>query len=211
MPANTAKQVLVSTGRTLMRSMLTTLMLRTPLRDQSWQQSLFKQFSCDGRFGSVALDLGSGPQPRNPFACEQATGIDFKASEQVMACDLSTEAIPLDDGAVGVITAFDFLEHVPRLLPSPAGGTRYPFVEMMNEIHRVLQPRGLFFSSTPCHPWPMAYSDPTHVNIMTEETLSHYFCQPRTWAKIYGFTGTFELVDHGWIGGHHNALLRKLN
>lgn len=211
MTATKSKQALVNAGRTLMRNTLTYLLLRSPVRSPTWQQSLFGQLSHMGRSGSMALDLGSGPHPRNPFGCEQVTGIDLKASEKVMACDLSIEAIPLDDESVSVITAFDFLEHMPRILASPAGSTRYPFVELMNEIHRVLKPGGIFFSSTPCHPWPMAYSDPTHVNVMTEETISQYFCQPHIWARIYGFTGTFDLIDHGWIGGHHNVLLRKSN
>ncbi len=52
----------------------------------------------------------------------------------------------------------------------------FPFLELMNDVHRVLiKPGGLFFSSTPSYPWPMAFADPTHVNIMTEETIVHSF------------------------------------
>ena len=68
------------------------------------------------------------------------------------------------------------------MLADSDGGSRLPFLGLMNEIYRVLEPGGLFFSSTPCYPWPMAYSDPTHVNIMSEETLHNYLCEPRLWA-----------------------------
>ena len=209
MSIDSFKPALVSALRTLIRSRLTSLVLRTPPRNMAWQQALFDRHNFRGMPGSLSIDLGSGLAPRNHFLCDQSAGLDIRSSPHVIACNLSIEPIPYGNEAVSVIIAFDFLEHVPRLLADSRGGTRYPFLELVDEIYRVLEPGGLFFSSTPCHPWPMAYSDPTHVNIMTEETLHHYFCKPKLWARIYGFEGSFELVDHGWIGGHYNALLRK--
>ena len=203
------KTSLVSGFRAFVRSSFTALTLRASPRNIAWQQELFKKNSLQNLPGSFSIDLGSGLVPRNDFQCAQSVGLDIRSSANVIACDLSIDAIPYGSNAASVITAFDFLEHVPRVLANSHGGSRFPFLDLMNEIYRVLKPGGLFFSSTPCYPWPMAYSDPTHVNIMTEETLPNYFCEPRLWAQIYGFKGSFDLVDHGWIGGHYISLLRK--
>ena len=45
--------------------------------------------------------------------------------------------MPFPDQFFDFVTAHDFLEHIPRLIYSPA--RRLPFVELMNEIWRVLK------------------------------------------------------------------------
>lgn len=57
-------------------------------------------------------------------------------------------------------------------------GARLAFVELMKEIYRVLKPGGLFFRQTPAFPAKEALQDPTHVNIITEDTMAFFFCQP---------------------------------
>ena len=67
----------------------------------------------------------------------------------------------------------------------------------MNEVYRTLKPGGLFLSFTPAYPVVDAFSDPTHVNIITEKTFPEYFTN-QLGASIYGFTGRFELVGQKW-------------
>jgi SAM-dependent methyltransferase len=102
-------------------------------------------------------------------------------------CDLALESIPFDDNTFDVLTAIDVLEHIPRIAYSPH--QRYPFIELMNEIWRVLKFGGLFFSVTPNYPHAEAFSDPTHVNFVTKETFTGYFVEPNR----YGFKGSFEI------------------
>jgi len=78
----------------------------------------------------------------------------------------------------------------------------------MNEIFRVLKPGGVFFNIQPCFPSKEAFQDPTHVNIMTEDTLSLYFCEP-AWARIYGYEGSFVMLEEGWVGGKYFAFMKK--
>lgn len=156
------------------------------------------------------LDMGCGARPKNPFHAEQFYGVDVRddLGEHVRAADLVIEPIPYDDNSFDYLTAFDFIEHIPRVVYAPQ--RRNAFIEFMNEVYRVLKPGGYFLSSTPAFPHAVAYRDPTHVNIITDETLPLYFDDTSRWAAIYGFTGAFHIVRHEWRGPHIFAVLRKV-
>jgi SAM-dependent methyltransferase len=146
------------------------------------------------------LDLGCGSKIRNPFNAIQTYGIDLLSRpdlpKNIAIADLAIEPIPFPDEFFDFITAYDFLEHIPRLVYCP--NRRNSFVELMNEIHRILKPGGLFFSQTPMYPHPSAFVDPTHINIMTKETIPLYFTNSineEPWAIGYGFRGNFSLVN----------------
>lgn len=157
---------------------------------------------------TTTLDLGCGPAIKNPFNADKAYGIDVREDldNGVFKADLVTEKIPFPDQFFDFVTAHDFLEHIPRLIYNPT--RRLPFIELLNEIHRVLKVGGLFLSFTPVFPQPAAFWDPTHVNIMTEHTLQFYFVQ--NWAEGYGWNGNFEMVEQKWIGPHLQTILQKI-
>ncbi len=157
-----------------------------------------------------SLDLGCGENPKNIFSAESVYGVDTKDDLQpnVIKCDLAIDPLPFESNFFNYVTAFDLVEHIPRVLYTPA--RKLPFVDLMSEIWRVLLPGGLFYSSTPAYPSEAAYSDPTHVNVITEKTFLAYFCHGHLWAKGYGFIGSFELVSQEWQGEHLVSLLRKL-
>lgn len=156
-----------------------------------------------------SLDLGCGEKPRNPFQAAISYGVDINSKNKanVISCDLSISAIPLDASTCDFITAFDFIEHIPRVALMD-GETRLPFINLMNEIHRVLKPGGLFFSQTPAYPCKEAFQDPTHVNIITEDTFPLYFCD-QSWANIYGFKGSFKCIAQEWCRPSLLTLLQK--
>jgi len=86
----------------------------------------------------------------------------------------------------------------------------------MDEIFRVLEPGGYFFSRTPAYPAPQVFQDPTHINIITEDTFPKYFCKhwhdgalQNPWGEYYGFTGAFEVVQQNWCHHWLLTLLRK--
>lgn len=156
------------------------------------------------------LDIGCGLQPKNPFQAQHVFGLDIRGNDQgnVKYADLTVDAIPYPDNNFDFLTAFDFLEHVPRVTYLPT--RRFPFVCLMSEAWRVLKPGGLFVSSTPIYPFSEAYRDPTHVNIMTHETFSLYFDDRHRWAAMYGFEGVFEILKQSRRGSHLLSLLRKV-
>lgn len=150
-----------------------------------------------------SLDLGCGSSPRNPFQADELFGVDIRKDleKDIKQANLAIEPIPFESNSFDFITAFDVIEHIPRE-SWPDGKLKMSFLDLMNEIHRVLKPGGIFLHSTPAYPSPEAFQDPTHVNIITQNTMSQYFCGP-TWAKKlgYGFKGEFEEIEQRWRQG----------
>jgi len=64
------------------------------------------------------LDLGCGPNPRNPFFAENVYGIDINnfQNPNIMVADLAIEPIPFESDYFDFVTGVDFLEHIPRLI-----------------------------------------------------------------------------------------------
>lgn len=152
---------------------------------------------------TISLDLGCGETIRNPYQALQCVGLDIEDA------DLAVEPIPYPDEHFDFVTAYDFLEHIPRLLYVPH--RRYPFVELMSEIYRVMKVGGKFLSSTPAFPHAPAFQDPTHVNIITPLTFAEYFDDEKTWAKMYGFKGAFHINNMRYHGPHLIAELQKVH
>ncbi|HMC16908.1 MAG TPA: methyltransferase domain-containing protein [Albitalea sp.] len=150
------------------------------------------------------LDLGCGISPRNPYARRELCGVDIRALEstaqaEFRCANVVLDPIPYPDNHFGSVSAYDFIEHVPRLLTTPDGrATWFPFVSLMNEIWRVLAPGGRLYALTPAYPSQSAFVDPTHVNIISEHS-HEYFCGDKPIGQIYGFEGAFNAVRTEWV------------
>lgn len=176
-------------------------------RDPQVLEELFSSLACSNR-GS-ALDIGSGPEPKNPFKAKAVYGADLREnkSKGVVYADFTTGCLPFENETFDYITAYDVLEHIQRV--SVVGTeTTFPFIHIMNEIFRILKPDGIFFNIQPCYPDKEVFQDPTHVNIMTEDTLYQYFCEP-AWARIYGYEGSFRMVREGWLNSKYFSFMKK--
>ena len=137
----------------------------------------------------VQVDLGCGAQKRLYPGATEYIGIDNHLTDiTTHQCQLGFERIPLDDGVADIVTAHDFLEHIPfQLYVTPRLDGRYmgqvqkPMVDLFNEIFRILKHGGIFYSETPFFPNRSIFQDPTHVAVWTDETF-HYFS-----GDYYGF------------------------
>ena len=77
------------------------------------------------------------------------------------------------------------------------------FVELMDEIWRVLKPGGCLYAVTPVVPHLAVFQDPTHVNFITTGTHEYFVgSQPR--ARMYGFKGSFNAC-RVQLTRHHEA------
>lgn len=86
----------------------------------------------------------------------------------------------------------------------------------MSDIWRVLKPGGIFYARTPAYPSAAAFQDPTHVNIITDQTISYFARRPALdgslvdpWGldlgKRYGFKGEF-FADQPVVGNNSSLL-----
>ena len=94
------------------------------------------------------LDIGCGTNPRNPFLQEELYGVDIqpldssKLEFNYTESDVILEKLPFEDSLFDSISCYDFLEHVPRVIEKDSK-IHFPFVDLMNEIHRVLKNGGI--------------------------------------------------------------------
>jgi SAM-dependent methyltransferase len=163
------------------------------------------------------LDLGCGPSIRNFYNAEETFGVDIVDfnDKNIRVADLVIQKIPFEDNMFDYVTAFDFVEHIPRLIYMD--GKRFqPFITLMNEIYRVLKPGGIFRAETPAVPSYEAFVDPTHVNYIAEWTHL-YFCGQDgvdnvhyEMGKMYGFTGKFLPRVVEWHQKHKAHLIWEL-
>ncbi len=147
------------------------------------------------------LDLGCGNNPRNPYGQANLYGIDIgelhgNQDAIYTRCNVVYSDLPFEDNMFDSVSAYDFIEHIPRLI-SVDGANEYPFIHVMNEIYRVLKPGGKFYALTPAYPKESVFVDPTHVNIITKNTHK-YFTEPHNWASMYGFIGKFKVIRAQW-------------
>jgi SAM-dependent methyltransferase len=150
------------------------------------------------------LDLGCGNKPRNPYELDEVWGVDINqdvvdSNPFVLGANLTLERIPFESDSFDAVSAYDFLEHVPRVISAADNkSTIFPFIEIMNEIWRVLKNGGMLYAVTPGFPREEAFVDPTHVNPVT--ILTHnYFSLPHRRADMYGFVGSFKVRRVKWV------------
>jgi len=150
------------------------------------------------------LDLGCGDKPRNPYKVDELFGVDIHPAvtglgPNFKCSNIAIDALPFDSHFFDSVSAFDVLEHIPRqAIDFHTRNVKLPFINLMDEIWRILKPAGMFYAYTPAYPSKEVFQDPTHVNFITEET-HQYFCSANAYAKRYGFKGQFELIEAQWM------------
>jgi SAM-dependent methyltransferase len=154
---------------------------------------------------AVNVDLGCG------FRKNGNLGIDVTAdgTNADLICRLGFEPIPLDDESADSVYCRDFLEHIPKAYYSESEKKlRYPIIELMNEVWRILKPGGTFTSFTPCYPAPEVHQDPTHLSVWTLQSMP-YFCGRYPVAQVYGVRTNFDLLENRVDGFYLHSILRK--
>ena len=154
------------------------------------------------------LNLGCGktcPPDHYGIDIADAVGVD-------QVWDL-TKGIPVpttgDEGQFDIVTARDFLEHIPQ---------GQPCVDIMQEIYRVLKPGGRFETLVPSTSGNNlgAFQDPYHVSFWNK-TKFYYFLDDKFGNGFRGLYGTqcwfepmlLETFDNEYDVTYVRAVLKK--
>lgn len=139
---------------------------------------------------SIHLDFGCGSQVRNPFKANRILSVDIERHTGNIPTHVIArgEPLPFPSNMFSSVSAYDVLEHLSR--DSQYGNE---FISIMRELFRVLKPGGLALFIFPAFPHKDAFSDPTHVNFITEDTLS-YFLGPKSGETYAGIDTEFESI-----------------
>ena len=148
----------------------------------------------------IRLDIGCGGSKHAGFV-----GIDKLPLDGVdIVHDIEQTPWPLDDECVSVAIASHILEHI-----NPAGGI---FLNVMNEIWRVMQMNGQFAFVVPYAGSPGYWQDPTHCNGITEATI--YYFDPSHESHLYNFykPKPWHIEQLTWNQtGNLECVLRKIS
>jgi glycosyltransferase involved in cell wall biosynthesis len=133
------------------------------------------------RAGLPKLDLGGATGcPEGFIAADLKNGYDLR------------KKWPFGDASIGVIRAYDFLEHIPHCRDSSCKHEPpYCTVGVMNEIYRVLVPGGWLLSATPSTDGRGAFQDPTHCSFWNPNSF-WYYTRAQQRQYVPGITARFQ-------------------
>jgi SAM-dependent methyltransferase len=138
------------------------------------------------------LDFGAGFQRRNPFMSEKVFSVDLIDSPNLTNHYKINRMnqLPFPSEFFDTASSFDVLEHLSRDFNG-----ENEFIYYMNEISRVLKKGGLAVFVFPCFPNKDAFSDPTHINFITDETVN-FFIGTNEMGGYSGITTNYQLVSN---------------
>ena len=150
---------------------------------------------------TLDLKLNCETPPQNPFSADEVSCI-FLCGDAVRSdscVDPIVDRLPFEDASFDYVTAFGCLEKISRLIFSPHTGNE--FIALMNEVHRVLKPGGIFLCQTAANRRPCSFENQIHFNAINASTFPGHFdgIDPR--AARDGFDGAFQLRLQEWRNG----------
>ena len=117
----------------------------------------------------IRLDIGCGASPQPGFV-----GMDVRPLSGVdIVHDCNVHPWPLPDGCVLQAVCSHLVEHIPPVAIVD-GRTRFPFVEFMDEVWRVLRDDGELAIAAPHGSSQGFIQDPTHCNAVNETTWLYF-------------------------------------
>lgn len=131
----------------------------------------------------MKLNLGSGIKRIEGFI-----NVDYndKANPDVV-CDLEVPPYPFDNDSIDYIIMSHVYEHIRNA------------VGMMKEIYRICADKAVIEIVSPYYTWRGAYSDPTHVRLVTKDSFVFY---DATLKKMDGSPMTDGEYDFETIESH---------
>ena len=134
--------------------------------------------------GGIQLDIACGANKQPGYV-----GLDIQPLPGVdIVHDLNVHPWPLPDECAIRAFASHIVEHIPKVALD-GGKTRFPFIEFMDEVWRVLKPGGEFAIACPHGSSQGFLQDPTHASGLNEMTWAYFdpehpfygFYKPKPW------------------------------
>ena len=155
---------------------------------------------------STRLDIGAGQHSDYEYQIDLV-----KHEKTTHIVDVAVEPLPFPDNFFDEVRVSQLMEHIPTVLYWKEKGKwchRYPRIELMREIHRVLKPEGLAVFSTPVD-FPYWAQDPTHVDVPVPPDFFGYFCGGWESDTLYGINFKFTEVSRSKDGFNSTVVLKK--
>ena len=133
----------------------------------------------------LRLDIGSGQQKQSPAW----VGLDIRDYPGItdIVWDVNQHPWPLPDESVLVAVCSHLIEHIPPIMYMD-GVWRFPFLEFMDEVWRIMKPDGEFAIAMPYGYGAFYIQDPTHCNPCNEATWAYFDpLEPKTGGLLYKF------------------------
>lgn len=137
------------------------------------------------------LDIGCGRNKQPGFF-----GVDIQKLPGVdMVWDINRHPWPLKPGIFLMAMCSHLIEHIPTVVID-GGVTRFPFIEFMDEVWRLLKPGGEFMIACPHGNSQGFLQDPTHCHALNQTTFAYFdpleangvlynFYKPQPWRVKY--------------------------
>ena len=141
----------------------------------------------------IRLDIACGQNRQPGFV-----GLDIHAWPGVdIVHDVNVHPWPLPDECAIVAMCSHLVEHIPTVMLD-GGKTRFPFIEFMDEVWRIMKIGGEFMIACPHGSSQGFLQDPTHCHAMNETTWAYFdpaeqtaqgqlyqFYRPQPWRLKY--------------------------
>jgi hypothetical protein len=141
----------------------------------------------------IRLDIACGANKNRGFV-----GLDIRPLPGVdIVCDVNQHPWPLEDECCIQAMASHLLEHIPGVAIDN-GHTRFPFIEFMDEVWRILRPGCEFYIVVPHGNSQGFMQDPTHVNAMNQTRWAYF--DPINGGNLYQIykPKPWEIRDINW-------------
>lgn len=109
-----------------------------------------------GKMEKVKVDIACGDRKREGYI-----GIDICEMSQVdIVHDLNQYPWPFEDNSVDEVYCSHYIEHIPHDVDN--GDNRDGLIQFMDELYRILKPKGTVHIVAPYYKNERAFGDPTH-------------------------------------------------
>lgn len=133
--------------------------------------------------GGIRLDIACGAHKQDATWL----GLDIQPLPGVdVVWDINVHPWPIPDDVAWMALASHIIEHIPTVVID-GGKTRFPFIEFMDEVWRIMKVGGQFAIAAPHGSSQGFLQDPTHCHALNETTFAYFDPDATDGSLLYNF------------------------